>query len=141
MMRCRTANLWVLVSFSVLGLLAGCGESDGRVPVEGTVKLKGQPLPQGTIEFVSDQVRTGAMITEGDYSIPKEQGLPPGKYKVKITSGDGKTPIDAPDDFVPGPTGANIVSKELIPPEYNTKSTQEVTVEGSKLHRFDYDIP
>jgi len=141
MMKLRTAHLFVLFGFSLLGLCAGCGDPNGRVPVEGRITLSGAPLDEGTIEFVSDQLRTGAMISNGDYSIPKSQGLLPGKYKVKITSGDGKTPIDAADDFIPGPTGANIVSKERIPAEYNSKSTQEVTVEGNKLNRFDYQIP
>ncbi len=141
MLRTRISRCCVLSGLLLISLIAGCGESDPRVPVEGTITFGGKPLPGGTIEFVSDQLRTGAMISEGQYAIPKTHGLLPGTYKVKITSGDGKTPIDAPEDFVPGPTGANIVSKELIPPEYNSKSTQEVTVEANKVNRFDYTIP
>jgi hypothetical protein len=80
------------------------------------------------------------VISKGTYDIPQDQGLIPGTYKVMITSGDGRTPADTPDGL-PGPTGANIVSKELIPPEYNTKTNQEVTVASSGKNKFDFNIP
>jgi hypothetical protein len=141
MMKLGISRFLLLAGFSLLSLMMGCGDPDGRVPVEGTITLGGQPLDEGIIEFVSEGLRTGSVISEGKYAIPKTHGLTPGSYKVKITSGDGKTPLDAADDFIPGPTGANIVSKERIPPEYNSRSTQVVTVEGGKLNRFNYDIP
>ncbi|MCU0715872.1 MAG: carboxypeptidase-like regulatory domain-containing protein [Pirellula sp.] len=121
-------------------LFIGCGPSDGRLSVSGTVTLKGQNLDQGTIEFFNEQTRTGAPIADGKYNIERDQGLTPGTYKVSITSGDGRTPADDPE-AAPGPTGANIVSKERIPPEFNVKTKQEAKVESGKSNQFDFAIP
>jgi hypothetical protein len=137
-----------LAPFLVLLLVAlptGCGENyGGRQEVKGTIKLKGQPLDQGQIMFVpmSDDRSTqaGSLIANGSYHIERAQGLVPGKYKVILTSGDGRTPANAPDQ-APGPTGANIISKDRIPPDYNTHSKQEVEVKEKGPNVFDYDIP
>ena len=124
----------------LLPMMIGCGGSGGRMAVNGEVTLKGKPLDEGVIEFVSDTEKSGATISKGKYEIAALQGLMPGTYKVLITSGDGRTPADSPDGL-PGPTGANIVSKDMIPPEYNTKSKQEVTVKSSGPNKFDFAIP
>jgi len=128
--------------FSILFLLivVGCGSRDDRLPVLGEVKLKGAPLDDGIIEFSSPDIKTGTLISKGSYRIPSDQGLRPGKYKVSITSGDGKTPAESPDGL-PGPTGANIVSKDRIPEEFNAKSRLEVTVSADSQNRFDFSIP
>ncbi len=124
----------------LLPAFVGCGGSGGRMAISGDVTLKGKPLEEGVIEFVSDTGKSGATISKGKYEILAMQGLLPGTYKVLITAGDGKTPADSPDGL-PGPTGANIVSKDLIPPEYNTKSKQEITVKSSPPNKFDFPIP
>jgi hypothetical protein len=124
----------------LLPIMIGCGGSGGRMAVNGEITLKGKPLDEGVIEFVSDSGKSGATISKGKYEIPAMQGLLPGTYKVLITSGDGRTPADSPDGL-PGPTGANIVSKDMIPPEYNTKTKQEITVKSSAPNKFDFAIP
>lgn len=125
----------------LLGSITGCGAgNNGRLPVSGVITLKGEALDDGTIEFSSSSVKSGAPIIKGKYSMPADQGLSPGKYKVMITAGDGKTPIESPDGL-PGPTGTNIISKDRIPPEYNTNSTQEVTVTDKGPNKFDFTIP
>lgn len=137
-----------VVSFVlIVGLLAlwsaGCADDNkGRMEVSGTVKLKGQPLKEGTIQFQpisggANSTMSGGMISNGRYKVPKTAGLAAGKYKVLITAGDGSTPIDP--TVPPGPTG-NFVSKEQIPAEYNVDSKQEVQVKEG-LNVFDYDIP
>jgi len=99
---------------------SGCGPSyGGRKEVKGIVKLKGQPVDDGTIDFFpvsGDQAtKSGAQIINGNYKIPAEFGLLPGKYRVSITAGDGRTRANASPEQPPGPTGANIVSKDRIP--------------------------
>jgi hypothetical protein len=130
----------------LIASLSGCGRSyGGRKAISGTVKLKGEPVNDGTIDFLpisGDQAtKSGAQILNGSYKIPAEFGLLPGKYRVSITAGDGRTRADAPADQPPGPTGANIVSKDRIPKEYNIESTQEVEVTEKGPNVFNYDIP
>jgi len=125
----------------LLGSITGCGAgNNGRLPVSGVITLKGEALDDGTIEFSSSSVKSGASIIKGKYSMPADQGLSPGKYKVIITAGDGRTPADSADGM-PGPTGANIVSKDRIPAEYNTNSTQEIAVTDAGPNKFDFTIP
>jgi len=130
----------------LIASLPGCGRSyGGRKAISGTVKLKGEPVNDGMIDFLpisGDQAtKSGAQILNGSYKIPAEFGLLPGKYRVSITAGDGRTRADAPADQPPGPTGANIVSKDRIPKEYNIESTQEVEVTEKGPNVFNYDIP
>ncbi len=136
----------LLLTLAALAVLAGCGRgAGGRQEVSGSIKLKGQPLDQGSITFIplSDNKSTqeGAAIANGQYKIDRQHGLMPGAYRVSITSGDGRTRADAPPDQAPGPTGANIISKDRIPPEYNINSKQDVEVTDKKPNVFNFDIP
>jgi hypothetical protein len=129
-------------------VVSGCSDNLGNLQaVSGTVQLKGQPLDQGIIEFIpvgspteagDAATKSGAAISNGKYSIPRETGLVPGKYKVIISSGDGVN-IENPEE-PPGPTG-NYVSRERIPAEYNAESKQEVTVAAGGANQFNFDIP
>jgi len=137
----RLNLLPVLVALSAS--ILGCGPNyGGRQEVKGTIKLKGQPLDQGVIDFTpleAQPTKGGALISKGSYSIPRQSGLMKGKYRVIITSGDGRTRENS--DEPPGPTGANIISKERIPADYNVNSKQEIEVAEKKANVFDYDIP
>jgi len=128
-------------------LLTGCSDSDGgRVDVSGTVKLKGVPVKDGTISFEpleGQDTRATAMIVAGEYSIPKASGLRPGNYLIRVSAGDQKTavnPVDA--DHPPGPGGGtNVISKELVPADWNVKSKQERTVSKDGSNRIELSIP
>lgn len=121
----------------------GCGKKgDERVGLTGTVSLQGKPLDRGNILFIPSTpgpTQTGAEIKDGAFSIIKEQGLVPGKYKVSISSPDGKTP-DATSNQPPGPSG-NFASKERIPPEFNTNSKEEIEVKADGPNQFEFKIP
>ena len=130
----------------VLGLLLlvpwlGCGDpSGGREAVSGDIRFKGQPLDQGTIQFIPTEgqdTMSGGLIQQGKYTVAKMQGLKPGKYKVLITSGDSKE--HAPPGELPGAPFP--VAKERIPKEYNSASKQEVEVKRGGPNRFDFTIP
>jgi hypothetical protein len=68
---------------------------------------------------------------------------------VRVTAGDGKTPDEPTDpDAPPGPTeapksgkGTNIISKDLVPPDWNRNSKQQVTVTKEGPNKFDFNIP
>jgi len=138
----RGMQLLVLVAGVVV--LSGCGPSyGGRQEIRGTIKLKGKALDQGTIDFTplapDGATREGATIVDGKYRIERAHGLAPGKYRVVITAGDGRTKAGL--DEPPGPTGSNIVSKDRVPPEYNSNSKVDVEVTSKGPNVFDFAIP
>ena len=132
----------LLCCAALLAALAGCSSNDGRLGVSGKVTLESQPLKDGVITFVpldGQDTRSGAPVVNGEYTVPPENGLKPGKYLVQITAGDGKTP--ASEDQVAAPGETNIVSFDLVPPEWNTNSKQQVDVTPDGENKFDFDIP
>jgi hypothetical protein len=133
----------LLIAFAATAVVAGCSDSyAGRMEVSGTVKLKGQPLKDGSITFVpldGQDTQNGSAILKGAYKIPRQSGLKPGKYLVQITSGDGKTPAN---EEIAAPGGStNIVSVDLIPEDWNTRSKQQVEVKSNDANKFNFDIP
>ena len=136
------APLWTFTIF-----LAGCSDSyGGRMEVSGTVKFKGQSLKDGTVSFEpldGQPTRATALLTAGSFTIPRPTGLVPGRYLLRVSAGDGKTavnPVEA--DKPPGPGGGtNIISKELIPADWNVKSKQERTIGADGPNRFEIEIP
>ena len=115
--------------------LVGCG-GDGRRSVSGEVTFAGEPVTAGNIVFLpvaGEGSKGAAEVIDGKYSIPSEQGLPPGNYRVKIRWAK--------------PTGKQIPSGdpgmlmderlEAIPAQYNSASTltAEITA-GENKHDF-----
>jgi hypothetical protein len=128
--------------------VAGCSDPyAGRFEVSGSAKLKGKPIPDGaTVTFIpqDNQGTEGqALFVGGKYTIPRANGLKAGKYLVRLSAGDGKTATNPVNpDEPPGPGGGNnIISKELVPPDWGIKSKQTVTVTAEGPNVFDFDIP
>jgi hypothetical protein len=124
--------------------LAGCSDPyAGRREITGSVKLEGQPLKAGSIQFLPMQnqpTRNGGEIADGEFRLSPKDGLLPGQYLVRITAGDGKTPANEEQAGAPGGS-TNIVSVDMIPEEWNTKSMKQVVVQADGPNRFDFDIP
>lgn len=129
-------------------LVTGCGGAPNpldRQPVTGTVKFNGAPLDHGTIDLSPvvpgrKAVGAGAMIKSGSFSIPAAQGLPPGKYLVRIYSPDGG---EGPKDAMPGDTQvdpAAPTAKERIPAKYNVDSQETVEVKPGAANKFNFEI-
>jgi len=86
----------ILVLLSILNLLlwsAGCGgsridERGQRVSVAGNVTLDGSPLTRARILFITDEgrgaVKSSALIEDGAFAIPSEQGPLTGTARVEI---------------------------------------------------------
>ena len=117
--------------------LAGCAgdsESAGTVPrvaVSGTVTLDGKPLPQGIIQFDPEAGDAGlnvvGNVVDGQFSLDKQKGPAPGKYRVSISS-------RRPHEIKPGeaPGGMPKSEPEKVPAKYNTRTTlsKEITADG-----------
>jgi hypothetical protein len=85
----RATAVALVGSAALASLLAigGCGHQE--MGVRGTVKVNGQPLEQGTINFESvgaaQPIRGGAAVKDGVFTISAaEKGIAPGKYKVSV---------------------------------------------------------
>jgi len=106
------------------------------------VSVEGKPLPKGLITFLPADPETptqgGGVIADGKYSIPKDQGLVPGKYKIVISS-----PSDEPEKVVDTtnnmPGMPPVVAKEAIPSQYNKDSllTAEVKAGAKNVYEFN----
>ncbi|MGE0758461.1 MAG: hypothetical protein AB7O38_15645 [Pirellulaceae bacterium] len=132
------ATVWCCVMFT------GCGTSDplGRQAISGEVNVDGQPLKDGSISFEPIEksvTSSGAMIQEGKYAIIREQGLPPGKYRVVVNALKPGTGMTLPEGKMPGEE-VGTPPEELIPPEWNTDSKNTIEVTPSGDNHFMHDI-
>jgi hypothetical protein len=118
---------------------AGCGA--GRPRVEGNVTLDGAPVDGGSISFFqgsgvgSDKgnspIRGGRYVIEGEAA----RNLTPGSYTVQIywvQRGAGSGPDSTNLDANPG-------LKQVVPPQYNTRSTLTTEV-TSGTNKLDFDL-
>jgi hypothetical protein len=139
-MRRLASGFGLLLSVFSLATLIGCSDPQNRQDISGEVKLFGQPIEDGVINFEpldGQGTGDGAMIRNGEYRIGRAKGLTPGKYRVTIYAGDGGS---GAGDASPDPPKNRGKGKERVPPAYNTKSdvVREVTSAGP--NKFDFDI-
>jgi hypothetical protein len=123
----------------------GCGPSGPeRYEITGHVTYKGEPVEEGIIEFepIDGQgSKDGSIILNGDYRVPKDKGLYPGKYRVSIVIGDGTVTTGNASPDAPSKRPGATPGRERAPPEFNVRSTlvREVTRDGP--NEFDFAIP
>ena len=134
----------VVLGLSLLVIGLGCGSHDplGRRAVSGIVTLNGEPLHEGSISFEPIEkslTSSGAVIQQGKYSISKEQGLPPGKYRVVINAVKPGTGTTLPEGKMPGEE-VGPPPEELIPPDWNTNSSHTIEVTESGATEFTHEI-
>ena len=126
--------LWV--GLALIVATGGCDSAGVRLPVSGRVYYQGKPLPIGTIEFESLRAVGGGEVRQGKYRIPAEHGLPPGVYRVSISS--VRSP---PTKYGPPGPEAKDAGTELIPPEFNVRCEKTIEVQRGAKNQFDFDIP
>jgi hypothetical protein len=136
------SSVKLLAGVTVLLPLAGCGNAPERQEITGTVNFQGRPVEDGVIRFEpvdGQSTGDGAHILHGKYRIVKAKGMHPGKYRVSIYAGDGRS--GAGDASPDSPHERTKAGKEMIPAAYNEKSdvVREVTRDGP--NQFDFDIP
>jgi len=121
----------------MLLLCAGCSQTS-RYGLEGTVEFDGQPLPSGFITFRpqpgTPSPTAGGKIEDGRFSIPAEQGLLEGTFRVDITADreTGQT-LQDPD------SGRSFAAMEqYLPPRYNVDSELTEKVKAGEMNRFEF---
>ena len=118
---------------------SGCGRSDGRQAVDGTVTLDGAPLAQGSIAFRplpgTSSPTAGGAIADGNFSLSSDQGPREGKFRVEITA-----PRNAGKKMDSKIHAMIDVYEETIHERYNRNSelTAEVTRGGP--NRFNFTL-
>jgi hypothetical protein len=133
----------VLAPFLILTFLlaGGCGSlTSSGYSVLGTVTWKGQPLDQGSIQFLPEGGQekaqmVGTEIKDGHYALPNPPGLAPGTYKVRINSRSGVNPAAPPDANLADPS-----SKERIAKKYNEETTLKAEVKPGQTNTFDFTV-
>ena len=114
-------------------------DSFKRVAVAGTVTLDGAPLPEGTIQLDPAQGTKGptasAEISEGKFSIETSQGPVAGRYQVKVSS---RSAVKLKPGEEPG--GTPKLKPELVPSQYNAKSTLETEVPAGGSQSLDFPL-
>jgi hypothetical protein len=126
--RCALAGMALL-------LVASCGTRNGKQGVEGNVTWKGDALTDGMIQF--GETTTRAVIRNGKYSIPAENGLDPGTYTVRIYSAHY---VD--NTANPGKRRGPILREtiEELPACFNEETTLQAEIVGGRRNRFDFDL-
>lgn len=126
------ASLLVGVLLSV----AGCGASDGRQPVAGEVLVDDEPLEDGIIRFEplpgTPGNGSGTAIVGGKYSLPRERGLFPGRFQVRIES--HQLTGEMYNDVIRG------LQPELLPVKFAGAGPGEVEVEPGHAATFNFQL-
>ncbi len=123
----------LLILGVVLG--AGCGPNGPRRDVSGTVTLQGRRVSIGRIQFFNDHGPAGgALIRDGTFHLAGDQGLEPGHYRVWISVTEPVPELQKPGESAP-PT------RELIPEEFNARSTATIDVTDRGPNQFAFAIP
>jgi hypothetical protein len=120
--------------------MSGCaGGETKRYAVSGVVKWQGKLLDYGAITFLAEGPATGtggAMIKDGEYSIPAKQGLLPGRYKVTVSSVDPRNMAPDPDS----PPGYLPLPKDRVQAKYNTQTTLTADVKAEGPNTFNFEV-
>jgi len=131
------------VAGAALWLLCGCGgDSLGRHAISGSVSVDGTPLAKGNISFQptdNQPTSSGAVVTGGKFSIPRESGLVVGKSRVVVNAAVPGTEGKAiPADAQPGDPPAPAI--EMIPPDWNVSSQHTIEVKREGPFDFPFEI-
>ena len=120
--------------------LAGC--SGNEAEVSGTVRLDGELIQEGSINFIPVEGTkgpgVGAVIKDGKYHIPRSRGVTVGKNRVELRAfkSTGKKVQDPT-----GPPGVLVEARvPAFPPEYNDQSTVVKEIQAGP-NTIDFDVP
>ena len=137
-----TSAKGIISAVLLLAAVVGCGETNAlnRQAIQGTVTLDGQPIPIGTIRFspeLQTGVASGGPIANGSYSIRAVDGLPPGKYLVRIYA---TQPDNSSEEGMPPGLATEKPGIDLIPAQYNSSSELTCDVVDRNENRFVFDL-
>lgn len=114
-------------SIVILLLLAGCGQTNGRLAVVGEVSLDGKAVQSGSILFVPETrgPKVGTKIKNGHFQFTNDNGPLTGSYRVEIFADEQDAiPLDDPLSFTKQmeESPERIVPSNSIPEVFNRRS-------------------
>ena len=132
---------WIYLLTAVSLVASGCSKSGpDSAEVSGVVRLDGQLIEEGSIQFIPVDGTTGAssggVIKNGKYHIDRKGGVTVGKNRVELRA------FKESSKLIQDPTAKQGVLTKMrvpaFPPEYNDESTlvREITA-GSNTINFD----
>ncbi len=123
-----------LMLLSALCWLSGCGDGISRVPITCMLTVQGEPLAGASVQFfplagTEGEGAMGISGTDGKFEVissrQDDKGIPPGKYKVRVSLMMEKGKILPPDALQADFPNA----QEIIPTPFSTaSSTLEVMI-------------
>jgi hypothetical protein len=129
----------VVLSCAILAA-CGCGTRSGleKVIVSGKISYRGEPIQEGEIRFTPIKGTRGmaniTYINRGEYRFTGRGGVQVGTFRVEVLSYrpiPGAKPYTAEQaDGRPEIKVGEIPTEQFLPPEYNKKSTLEVTIDS-----------
>ena len=134
----------ILLAVTTSSVVVGCGAAEDGPPREsiaGKVTLDGKPVKKGFITFLpvggNPEHIVSGLILDGEYSLTRAAGPTRGLHRVDITSREatGKVIKDRND-----PENPTVVTRELIPPEFNVSSRLTAEVKADTDNRRDYEL-
>ena len=120
-------HLLAAAAVGMLTLLVSCGPRDPRVTIQGTVSLDGKPLPGGQVVFIpkNTAIRAeGAAVRDGGFTIRVHKG----PHRVEINAAAAEQRNVGPN----APPEAGVVTRSVIPPRFNEKSTLTFDVQSAR---------
>ena len=136
----RPLRLVACATLSALALI-GCGGGGPQpLAISGKVTLDNQPLEKGVITFISasdPNSTAGGVVEKGAYSIPYDDGLHPGTYKVSVIANQptGREVKD-PDN----PKSKIAEEIQVIPDRYNRQTQLSAEVKAGASNTFDFEL-
>lgn len=135
----------LLLTFVAIAATMGCGQSGPiRAPIQGKITVGGQPLAKGRILFTpvapNQGPATSAVIAEGAYSIPQNEGPVVGKNRVEVEA-DWNLGFALDDEAAFAKRGGKPLPPNPIPPQFNRESQLVVEVKRGEENTYDVTVP
>jgi hypothetical protein len=136
-------NVFILLTMTVV--TSGCGDAGpARAPIHGKVTVGGRPLAAGRILFTpvapNQGPATSAVITAGEYKIPKDEGPVVGNNRVEIEA-ELNLGFAIDDEAAFAKRGGKPLPPNAIPPQFNRDSQLVVEVKAGEDNSYDVTVP
>jgi hypothetical protein len=118
-----------LLALGALVALAGCNREPRTHPVTGSVTWNGQPVAEGIINFVADDMAVA----------PDSAKIVNGKYEARVKAGRKKVEIFGMRDKRFNEAMGQMERESYIPPRFNALSTLTRDVQAGE-NQFDFQL-